>query len=1006
MLAPLAVRKRKPPAPTHVAKKATPKPRAKPIVAPAKSALRAPAGESLQTKLDVSEPSDPLEVQADKVADQVMRAPDDPHGNPPPRAAAAARPLLARTVFRACDQCEQEDEESAGSTLQRTPDPDPAPLLTGAIYRACNACASEDESSGDAMQRKGTGGAPFLSRAFEARLTQVRSRGGESLRGGLRGFMERRFGHDFAPVRVHRSHDASELARAAHARAFTMGSDVFFRSGEFRPDTARGKRLIAHELAHVVQQGAHSGPLIRRAIEDDPGFARDEAVPGGRKMKVTGLFEGRESAEYADVVFFDYDSSEVPVSERKRVLEQDVDGTGSWKDKVQQGARITLIGTASEEGNPDYNRRLTDRRLAAVRKALKAPDPNQIQLKNVFGTRGGAGVDFRITRRVEIVPEQGPDVASKAFRLGSSAEARAAADATAAAVLVRVRRAIKELKDVPGSLGGGVCRTPPHSTTPVCQSFIRHFAFAPGDDLASRGQVITRLDAIEARLRAPQWVVHPSESPECPRRALTPEKTTAGSPLSLPMGVCSQFALAPEAERQAAVIREAGRRSGAQHFFFVNEGQYMSLSPNDRVRNADSLRAFVDEVHGAAPASQLVVRLAGVATDEADRYTGDPAYDMRAAVGFARRLVEDAKLALGSLYAHGPGKQPELTAIVQKYFGPVTIGLVGALWRRFQDLSNGFESPELEGHFRLHECEKPQDVARGGVWEKGSPVVVRFCRKFFRMLLTAGGAPDVPPAGFMRASQTSPEFLGGSQVLRWRIHAEPALASQEIETYRLARDLHLLTEERRGRYERGEEDRPAAPVPTAFQGCDPGQQAQITSGLGDAKPPVERAIVALEEALRGTASKRAQETRTLLLHHFCIPADGPLAAHRFEVEAIHNRFLEIQDYLVRARSFRCIATQADCCPPPPAAPNITIACTTGSPGDTIDICPAFFGVTPADQALDLIHEVAHHARASPTTQLDIYAHNSAYPGGREHAVHNADSFRMFAARRLSHTPNC
>ena len=64
-------------------------------------------------------------------------------------------------------------------------------------------------------------------------------------------------------MRVHTGSGAAALARAVSARAFTVGSDIFFASGEYRPDTRDGEALIAHEVAHVIQQrGApDSGPL-------------------------------------------------------------------------------------------------------------------------------------------------------------------------------------------------------------------------------------------------------------------------------------------------------------------------------------------------------------------------------------------------------------------------------------------------------------------------------------------------------------------------------------------------------------------------------------------------------------------------------------------------------------------------------------------------------------------------------------------------------------------------
>jgi Domain of unknown function (DUF4157) len=84
---------------------------------------------------------------------------------------------------------------------------------------------------------------------------------GESLDVATRSWMEPRFGHDFGSVRVHADAKAAESARAVYALAYTVGRDVVFGTGQFSPTSTAGRKLIAHELAHVVQQqGASAIP--------------------------------------------------------------------------------------------------------------------------------------------------------------------------------------------------------------------------------------------------------------------------------------------------------------------------------------------------------------------------------------------------------------------------------------------------------------------------------------------------------------------------------------------------------------------------------------------------------------------------------------------------------------------------------------------------------------------------------------------------------------------------
>jgi Domain of unknown function (DUF4157) len=87
----------------------------------------------------------------------------------------------------------------------------------------------------------------------------VGSGGGAPLDKDTRGFMESRLGADFSDVRVHTDAKASDSARSVQAYAYTVGSDVVFQSGKYEPDSDSGKRTLAHELTHVVQQ--RSGPV-------------------------------------------------------------------------------------------------------------------------------------------------------------------------------------------------------------------------------------------------------------------------------------------------------------------------------------------------------------------------------------------------------------------------------------------------------------------------------------------------------------------------------------------------------------------------------------------------------------------------------------------------------------------------------------------------------------------------------------------------------------------------
>jgi hypothetical protein len=85
-------------------------------------------------------------------------------------------------------------------------------------------------------------------------IHKVLNSSSQSLDVGTRAFMEPRFGHDFSKVRVHADTKAAESARAVNALAYTVGNDVVFGAGQYQPATSNGRRLLGHELTHVVQQ--------------------------------------------------------------------------------------------------------------------------------------------------------------------------------------------------------------------------------------------------------------------------------------------------------------------------------------------------------------------------------------------------------------------------------------------------------------------------------------------------------------------------------------------------------------------------------------------------------------------------------------------------------------------------------------------------------------------------------------------------------------------------------
>lgn len=223
----------------------------------------APAG--LQAKLTVNEPQDKYEQEADRVADQVMRMPE------PTRPAegdfaerAAGQSTLGTCAACAQDEVRRQPEEEEEQALQRQPVEEEEQELQrqpveGEEEELQLQPVEEDEEQGlQAKQRAGE--VPEVTSRTQRQIESFRNRGAPLPR-PVRSHFEPRFGVDLGDVRIHTEPRAAEAARDLRAQAFTTGADIAFASGQFAPGTFAGRRLLAHELTHTLQQNPPRRPM-------------------------------------------------------------------------------------------------------------------------------------------------------------------------------------------------------------------------------------------------------------------------------------------------------------------------------------------------------------------------------------------------------------------------------------------------------------------------------------------------------------------------------------------------------------------------------------------------------------------------------------------------------------------------------------------------------------------------------------------------------------------------
>lgn len=193
-----------------------------------------------QSAIRVGAPDDHYEREADAVAERVMRMPGA-------EAVVSAAPA---SMQRQCVDCEGQDR-----LLQTKP-------VGGADAGGARAPASVD--------------------------AVLRSRG-RGLDAGTRSFFEPRFGRDFSAVQVHSDTAAQQSAREVNAQAYTVGRHIVFGADRYRPQTDAGRRLLSHELAHVVQQGAVTRPTVQRQsgdpLEEMSDEKKDAAPPDPATQK-------------------------------------------------------------------------------------------------------------------------------------------------------------------------------------------------------------------------------------------------------------------------------------------------------------------------------------------------------------------------------------------------------------------------------------------------------------------------------------------------------------------------------------------------------------------------------------------------------------------------------------------------------------------------------------------------------------------------------------------------
>lgn len=291
--------------------------------------------------------------------------------------------------------------------------PSVTPVRKGLLQRKC-ACGGTPGASGECeacrkkqlgLQRKSRGqNAPAT---VPATVHEVIRSSGEPLSRETQSFMESRFQHDFSRVRIHDTPVAHSSAYRLGARAYTLGQDIVFAKSEYQPRSASGRQLIAHELAHTVQQGETNQGLFD--IAPDNSALEREADSAARAVRVHDgatrhftktppsiqrtcgrtaisalshicLGRGGDITDFGsssdNLYFFNVNCDEFASGEEARLR--------GFASTITALDTIDIDGFASEEGPLDYNYDLSCARAHKVKTVLEGSGVSSSQINQTF----------------------------------------------------------------------------------------------------------------------------------------------------------------------------------------------------------------------------------------------------------------------------------------------------------------------------------------------------------------------------------------------------------------------------------------------------------------------------------------------------------------------------------------------------------------------------------------------------------------------------------------------
>ncbi len=244
----------------------------------------------IQAKLKVSEPGDKLEREADATADRVMRVPE---------------PVLRTSE----DQAQLKEQEQLQKEALPEEKVQKADMPEEKVQKQDMPEENVQMQQDDNVQLKSKEDPVAVSASLQSAI-QNKTEGGQQMTSKVRQFMEPRLGADFSSVMIHKDTRSDELNKALNARAFTYKNHIFFAQGQYQPDNSEGKRLLAHELTHTLQQGAATVRKMEAPIIDTAGLGTAARVNPQTETQPTDTPPSLQHSETVNISQGIFDPSE------------------------------------------------------------------------------------------------------------------------------------------------------------------------------------------------------------------------------------------------------------------------------------------------------------------------------------------------------------------------------------------------------------------------------------------------------------------------------------------------------------------------------------------------------------------------------------------------------------------------------------------------------------------------------------------------------------------------